>query len=597
MTESIDIFTAADLADSGKARQQGLAFIDGSIPGYALLIGNDIEKTLPVLEGLVQRQIAVFVIEEELQNALQEGGMELSWDNGIIPLNMGKALGLIARVAQTFGSATEPDDVLHFARKKLSGFSLLLDKATPDRLAMAEAALPLGCPLISSDKLPHTVDNWEIAVECKPSLDSIGLRDIVQIAVEERGMQILLPVPEMPVDYSTDYSGQIVRDDSCGACLSGVELVVTGENITDGQVTLVGPDIDAAAGGNRPYAMLVEVSGKEMQPDFEPVLERQIESILNDADGVMHRGQRSMVTLHISQTAINKGLGLGHLGELLHARLHNDFGNIISRVQVTITTEPSQITSIQKQALAIYESRDTRLKNLRDEDVDTFYTCNLCQSIAAGHLCVISPEHPGVCGAVDWMDARAAVNIQPVGHNKEVKKEGLLDARIGQWESINQIVKKESGGVLEAYSLYSLMQDPGTACGDFECITAMLPVTNGIMVIDHTYEGMTPSGMDWAMLNEMIGVGAPMPGFLGHSKRALGTRKFISAEGGWQRIVWMNHDLREEMRSQLEALASEAGIPGFVDRIATEQIGESEDEILSYLEEARHPALMMDPMI
>jgi acetyl-CoA synthase len=257
----------------------------------------------------------------------------------------------------------------------------------------------------------------------------------------------------------------------------------------------------------------------------------------------------------------------------------------------------AQIQSIREKAQTIYEKRDKRLGSLSDEDVDTFYTCNLCQTIAAGHLCVISPEHPGVCGAVDWMDARAAVSIQPVGSNKAVKKEGLLDAQIGQWESINQIARQESGGEITAYSLYSLMQDPGSACGDFECITAMLPLSNGIMVIEHTYEGMTPSGMDWAMLSEMVGAGTPIPGFLGHSKRALSTHKFISAEGGWRRIVWMNHALREELRPMLETLAAEEGVPGFVDMIATEQNGESEEEILPYLEEAGHPALMMEPMM
>jgi len=334
-----------------------------------------------------------------------------------------------------------------------------------------------------------------------------------------------------------------------------------------------------------------------MQSDFEPVLERQIETIFNDADGIMHRGQRSMVTLRIAQKAIDKGLRLHHLGEVLHARLHNDFGNILSRVQISISTEPAEIQSIQEKAQAIYDKRDKRLGSLKDEDVDTFYTCNLCQTIAAGHLCIISPEHPGACGAVDWMDARAAVSIQPVGSNKAVKKEGLLDAQIGQWESVNQIARQESGGAISAYSLYSLLQDPGSACGDFECITAMLPLSNGVMVIEHTYEGMTPSGMDWAMLYEMVGAGVPTPGFLGHSKRALGTHKFISAEGGWRRIVWMNYALREELRSELEALAAEAGVPGFVDMIATEQNAVSEEEILLYLEAAVHPVLMMEPMM
>jgi len=594
---SIDIFSAADSADSGKARQQGLAFIDGSIPGYTLLIGNDTTQALPILESLNKRQIVVFVIEDTLQNTLQEAGISLGWDSHIVPLHMTKALGCIACVAQTFGNINEPDDVLRYARERLFGFTLLLGEATPERLGLAEAALSFGCPLLSNSQLPQSVEDWKFSADYRAAIGGVELHDIVQIGIEERGLIIQVPLPELPVAYNSDFSGQTVRDDSCGACLTGVELVITGQDIVDGHVTLIGPDLDIAAKGNQPYAMLIEVSGREMQPDFEPVLERQIETILNDADGVMHRGQRSMVTLRIAQKAIDKGLSLRHLGEILHARLHNEFGNILSRVQISITTEPAQIQAIQEKAQAIYEKRDKRLGNLVDEDVDTFYTCNLCQTIAAGHLCIISPEHPGACGAVDWMDARAAVSIQPVGSNKAVKKEGLLDAQIGQWESVNQIARQESGSAISAYSLYSLIQDPGSACGDFECVTAMLPLSNGVMVIEHTYEGMTPSGMDWAMLYEMVGAGVPTPGFLGHSKRALGTHKFISAEGGWRRIVWMNHALREELRPVLEALATEAGIRGFVDMIATEQNTVSEDEILLSLEAVGHPVLMMEPMM
>jgi len=515
----------------------------------------------------------------------------------VVSLDFSETLDFITRVAQIFGNADAPDEALDYARQRLRGFTILLGEPPPEKLRKAQAALALGCPLLSTTELPAAVNAWEIPVETRPAIGGIALSDLVQLGIEERGLKIHVPLPELPVAYSPDFSGQAVRDEICGACLTGVELVVTGEEIEDGRITLIGPDLDAAADGSQPFAMLIEVSGREMQPDFESVLERQIETILNDADGVIHRGQRTIVTLRIHQKSIEKGLRFRHLGEILHARLHNEYGNILSRVQITVTTDPVQIQAIWEQAQATYQQRDDRLGSLTDEDVDTFYTCNLCQTIAAGHLCVISPEHPGVCGAVDWMDARAAVSIRPVGPNKAVQKEGLLDAKLGQWQSINQIAAQESGGALAAYSLYSLMQDPGSACGDFECITAMLPLSNGVMVVGHDYEGMNPSGMDWAMLYEMVGAGMPVSGFLGHSKRALQRDKFIAAEGGWRRIVWMNHALREELRPVLDVLAAKVGIPGFVEMIATEQNAMTEDEILTHMEAMGHPALVMEPMI
>jgi acetyl-CoA synthase len=571
-----DIFSAAALVDDAEARRWGIGLIDGSIPGYVLLIGDNIAAATALLADLNQRKILAFITDASLRAKLQASGHSLGWESGAVAFDLPAALGFIVRVAQIFGGADDADGVLNYARQRLHGFALLT-QSTAEHLAEAQSALLLGCPLLSAAELP--------------------LSEIVQLGVEERGLQIHVPMPELPVGYSPDFSGQVVRGENCGACFTGVELTVTGRDVVDGRVNLIGADLDAAASGEQPFALLIEVSGRAMQPDFESVLERQIETILNDIDGVVHRGQRAMVNLSISQKSIKHGLRLRHLGEILHARLRNEFGNILSRVQISIYTEPAQVQAIRERAQSIYEKRDQRLGDLNDESTDTFYTCNLCQTIAAGHLCVISPERPGTCGAVDWMDARAAVSIRPVGQNKAVKKERLLDEKLGQWESVNEMVAQESGGARTAYSLYSLMQEPGSACGDFDCITAMLPLSNGVMVVGHGYDGMTPSGMDWSMLYEMVGAGAPVPGFMGHSKRALHREKFIAAEGGWRRIVWMNHALREELRPALESLAAAAGISGFVDMIATEQNALTEDELTAVLEAAGHPALSMESMI
>lgn len=571
-----ELFSAAAQTDDAESRRWGIGFVDGSIPGYALIIGNHTEETKTLLADLKQRRIFAFVADEKLRADLTSGGHLLGWEAGVVPLSASAALGFIVRVAQTFGGAEDSDSALKYVRSRLRGFALLLSSADENHLAESESARLLGCPVLSMADHP--------------------LNEIVQLGVEERGLQIRVPMPKLPIGYSPDFSGQVVRDENCGACLTGVELTVTGANVVDGQVNVVGNDLDAAQ-GEQPFALLIEVSGKEMQPDFESVLERQVETILNDMDGVVHRGQRAMVTLRAHQKAIQNGLRLRHIGEVLHARLRNEFGNIVSRAQINIITEPAQVESIRERAQAIYEKRDQRLADLNDEGVDTFYTCNLCQTIAAGHLCVVSPERPGACGAVDWMDARASLSIRPVGPNKAVIKEGLIDEKLGQWESVNRIVEQESGGARNAYSLYSLMQEPGSACGDFECITAMLPLSNGVMIVARDYDGMTPSGMDWSMLYEMVGAGAPVPGFMGHSKRALQREKFISAEGGWKRIVWMNHALREELHPTLDALAAAAGIPGFVDMIPTEQDAQTEDEILPLLESAGHPVLSMGPMV
>jgi acetyl-CoA synthase len=571
----------------------------GSVPGYALFLGGEPSQVSDLLAEIMQRKILVFVCDQSLSSALEQAGLRLDWDSGVVSLDFDHALGFIWRVAQVFGNLEVEQDVIPYVQRRLKGFSLLLGDADEEKMEKAQLAMQLGCPFLSTGSIPPMADIWKLASEETSVNEQVDLSDIVQLAIDQRGMQISVSMPKIPVDYDAAFSGQAVRDLEDGICLKGVELTRISDKVVDGRIQIVGADLDGISGKTQPYGVLVEVSGREMQPDFEPVLERQIETMFNEADGVIHRGQRTLVSLRITQKAIDKGLSLKHLGQVLHARYHNEFGNILSRVQITFFTDPEKVKKLTDTASNIYDARDQRIGDLTDEAVDTFYTCNLCQTIAAGHLCVISPEHPGACGAVDWLDARAAVSIKPVGPNKAitVSKDSLIDERLGQWESVNQMVRQESGGVLNAYSLYSLMEDPATACGDFECITAMLPLTNGVMVVEHGYSGLTPSGMDWDMLYEMVGAGMPVPGFLGHSKRALHRDKYIAAEGGFRRIVWMNHSLREELRPILEALAEKEGLSGYVDMIPTEENGTTEDEILAYISTVNHPALQLAPII
>jgi len=588
------VFSAVEAVDDDQARRQGIGLVDGTVPGYALLLGDDGAAVGDVVRSLARRQVLTFVAEERLADALRASGVALGWESRVVPLEGADALAFIARVAQLFGGASDREATLTYARQRLRGFTLLLGQPTPERLATARAALAFGCPLVGTADLSPLDEGWdEEGAGYRDVVGGLQPDDLVVTAIEERGLRVHVPVPALPVEHGPDFCGEVVRD---GPSLRGVELVVMGDGLTDGRVAVVGPDLDGIADG-QPYGLLVEVSGRAMQPDFEGVLERQIETMLNELHGVMHRGQRAAVTLRVAPRAVEQGLRLSHLGRFLHARFHQEFGNILSRVQVTVLTDPAQMAELAARAAGVYAHRDARLQGLTDEAVDTFYTCTLCQSIAATHVCVISPEHPGVCGAQDWLDTRAAVSIRPVGPNRAVPKEGLTDPRLGRWESVDRVVQQETGGALQAYSLYSMMEDPPTACGDFECITAMLPMANGVMVADREYGGPTPSGMDWGGLYELVGGGLPVPGFVGHSKRLLHSAKYIAAEGGWRRIVWMPRALREEMRPVLEEMAAEAGLPGFVDMIATEDEALSEEEVLAHMEAVGHPALSLEPLV
>jgi len=81
------------------------------------------------------------------------------------------------------------------------------------------------------------------------------------------------------------------------------------------------------------------------------------------------------------------------------------------------------------------------------------------------------------------------------------------------------------------------------------------------------------------------------------SKHYICSRKFLTAEGGLKRVVWMPKMLKEELRDRLEERAKELGIPDLLDKIADEEVGTTEDEVLAFLQEKGHPALEMETAV
>jgi len=279
------------------------------------------------------------------------------------------------------------------------------------------------------------------------------------------------------------------------------------------------------------------------------------------------------------------------------AKLHQDFGRIFDKMQIKIYTEEDKVEEMVKKARAVYATRDARIEGMADETTDIYYSCTLCQSFAPSHVCVISPERTGLCGSYNWMDCKAAYEINPTGPNQPVEKGETIDVKFGQWKGVNEFLHKASRGKLDHYNFYSIVHDPMTTCGCCECIAAVLPLCNGFMTVSREFAGMTPCGMKFTTLAGTIGGGVSTPGFVGHGKYNINQRKFLAGDGGIKRLVWMPKMLKEEIADRLKAKAIEAGVPDLPDMIADETIGTTEEEILPFLQEKGHPALTMEPIL
>ncbi len=429
--------------------------------------------------------------------------------------------------------------------------------------------------------------------------------EICQKSVEVRGLKINITEIDIPCAFGPAFEGERVRGADLYGQMGGgksqcTELVKMADmkDLEDGKVTVVGPDIsDMKEGDVLPLGISVKIAGREFQVDFEPIMERQIHHLINYIQGVMHIGQRDIAWVRIAKGAVDKGFTLKDIGVVLHAKFHQDFQKIVDKVEVTLYTKQEDVDKLTAQARSEYTTRDSRVDNMTDEDVETFYSCSLCQSFAPSHVCTVSPERTGLCGAYNWMDCKAAFEINPVGPNQPIEKGEILDPVLGRFKGVDDFIKIASKGAVEYYNFYSMVEAPMTTCGCCECIAAMLPSCNGVMTVGRDYAGETPSGMKFTTLAGVMGGGLASPGFVGHSKFNITQKKFILGDGGLLRMVWMPKVVKDEIRDRLNKRGAEMGVENFADLIADETVGVTEEEILPWLEEKGHPALSMDPLI
>jgi acetyl-CoA synthase len=593
-------------------RERGIEFVDGSAPGFAAVVGAapDPAAAVRIARELQEKNLYVFMAGHthgvSFAEQLAEAGVELGWETRLVPY--GKeisaaiyALGFANRVALSFGGV-QPGDYarnLRYNKNRVFAFVLALGEVTEEKYAAAAGAISYGFPTIADTDIPQILPTGICTYEHVVS--SVPLERIVEKALEVRGCKVKISKVPIPVAYGPAFEGERIRKEQTHVEFGGnrtpaFEFVTTRElaEVEDGKIRVVGPEAeDVEAGGALPLAIWVEVAGRKMQPDFEPILERQIHHLVNGGEGIWHMGQRDIIWIRISKAAKDQGFTIRHLGVILHAKFLNEYPAIVDKVQVTLYTDPAEVQARISHARQVYRARNQRLESLTDESVDTFYSCLLCQSFAPNHVCVITPERLGLCGAYNWLDGKAAYEIDPTGPNQPLAKGECLDPVRGQWAAINDYVYANSKQTIRSFNAYSMMEHPMTSCGCFEAIVGVLPECNGVMIVNREYTGDTPAGMRFSTLANVAGGGQQTPGMIGVGKAYIASRKFISAEGGHRRIVWMPRELKEALREDLGRVAERLGLNGFLDMIADESVGTDVRAVRAHLERVHHPALSL----
>jgi acetyl-CoA synthase len=94
----------------------------------------------------------------------------------------------------------------------------------------------------------------------------------------------------------------------------------------------------------------------------------------------------------------------------------------------------------------------------------------------------------------------------------------------------------------------------------------------------------------------IAGGGLQTPGVMGVGKFYLISPKFISADGGFKRVVWMSSVLKESMADEFKVVCAREGDPDLLGKIADEKNVTTVEELLAWLEAHNHPAMAMEPM-
>jgi len=397
---------------------------------------------------------------------------------------------------------------------------------------------------------------------------------------------------DIPVDVGIVYEGERIRGRDMQFELGGpreeykFELVQTMslDTIEDGKIEVIGKDIsELEAGKNTPFGMVIYVAGEEMEKDLEGVVERRLHEYVNFIEGFMHLNQRYDVQMRLSKKSFEKGFNSFKLFAEVLMRLYKSEMSFIEKIQITFITEPELVEEWFGKAMEIYEERDARARGMSDDEVDVFYGCSLCQSFAPTHLCVITPQRYANCGAISWFDGRASAKVDPKGPVFEIPAGDLIDGVTGEYAGVNQVIKEKSLGEIERVQLYTAFGYPHTSCGCFEGCLFYIPEMDGYGVVHRNFKGETVNGLNFVTISDLTAGGRQVDGFHGLSIEYMRSPKFMQADGGWDRVVWIPVDIKERIKSFMP--------PEIVDKVATEEDVSDLDELKAFLQEQEHPII------
>jgi acetyl-CoA decarbonylase/synthase complex subunit beta len=171
--------------------------------------------------------------------------------------------------------------------------------------------------------------------------------------------------------------------------------------------------------------------------------------------------------------------------------------------------------------------------------------------------------------------------MDPKGPIYAIEKGECLDPVKGEYTGVNESAKKRSMGEINRVYLYSAFGYPHTSCGCFEGIAFYIPEVDGFGIVLRGFRNVTVNGLAFSTMADSTAGGRQVDGFHGISIEYMRSAKFMHADGGYDRIVWMPSDTKERLRPFIPETVYDA--------LATEKDVENLSGLKDFLEKHHHP--------
>jgi acetyl-CoA synthase len=146
--------------------------------------------------------------------------------------------------------------------------------------------------------------------------------------------------------------------------------------VRDGRITLIGPDIQEAAGESLPFAQVLIIGGTELKDQHHLVLEQHY-MLSNQVEGYVIRlaPQRQRMWTRVSRAAVEKGFSFETLGRALMAVYKSGLPIIEATEVIFITSSKEDVKGLEGIATEVQRIRSEVLSSRFGRTDDGAYEC------------------------------------------------------------------------------------------------------------------------------------------------------------------------------------------------------------------------------